>query len=111
MKTDEYPRKPLFIAWAVLMMLLALTWGLARFDLGAANTPLALLISGAKMLLVILLFMEVRVHSRSVWIFAAAGFFWFLIMITLTSSDYVTRGQVRSPAPPTADYPAQPVVK
>jgi hypothetical protein len=55
--------------------------------------------------------MEVRWHSRSVWIFAAAGFFWFLIMIVLTSSDYVTRGQVRSAAPPTADYPAQHLVK
>jgi cytochrome c oxidase subunit 4 len=104
-------RKPLFIVWAALMLLLFLTWGFARFDLGAANTPIALMISGLKMSLVILIFMEVRVHSHSVWIFAVAGFFWFLIMVALTSSDYITRGRVRSASPPTADYPAQPLVK
>ena len=36
------------------------------------NTALALLIAGIKMLLVMLIFMQVRWHSRSVWIFAAA---------------------------------------
>jgi hypothetical protein len=36
----------------------------------------------------------VRWHSKSVRIFAGAGFFWFLIMVTLTLSDYLSRGAI-----------------
>ena len=77
------------------MLLLALTWGVAEFNLGVANTVAALVIATAKMLLVILFFMHVRYHSRLVWLFAGAGFVWLLIMITLTLTDYLSRGVVK----------------
>ncbi len=77
--------------WAVLMVLLLTTWGVAELNLGPFNTVVALIIAFIKMILVILFFMHVRYNSRLTWFFAGAGFFWLCIMITLTLDDYVTR--------------------
>lgn len=95
MNSTTVSTKTYFLIWGSLMILLFLTWGVAQFDLGIANTIAALLIAIAKMLLVILFFMHVRYNTRITWLFAAAGFVWFLIMVSLTMSDYLTRGRVR----------------
>jgi cytochrome c oxidase subunit 4 len=89
--------RTLWTTWVCLLILLGLTWLAARFDLGLGNTIIALCIAGAKMLLVILFFMQVRYNSRVVWIFAGAGFVWLLIMISLTMSDYLTRKVTQTP--------------
>ena len=85
-----------FRIWIALLILLALTWGLAQLDLGRFNAIAALTIAIIKMLLVILFFMHVRYKSSLTWIFVAAGFIWLVIMIDLTLSDYLTRGAVRA---------------
>ena len=77
------------------MLLLALTWGIAQFNLGPFNVVAALTIAVSKMLLVILFFMHVRYSTRLTWLFVAAGFIWLLIMIELTLGDYLTRGWVK----------------
>jgi cytochrome c oxidase subunit 4 len=77
---------------AALLALLALTIGAAYFNLGPFNTIVAMTISVAKATLILLFFMQLRYSRPSVWIFAAAGFFWLLIMMALALSDYVTRG-------------------
>jgi len=40
---------------------------------------------------VILFFMHVRYSTRLTQVIVCAGFFWLLIMITLSLSDYLTR--------------------
>ena len=80
--------------WMALMLLLLATWGLARIDLGPFNTVAALTISISKMLLVVLFFMHGRYEKPITWIFITAGLIWFLIMVDLTLSDYLTRGVV-----------------
>ncbi len=80
-----------FLIWGALMFLLFATWGVAQFDLGKFNIVAAMTIAIVKMLMVILVFMHLRYSSRITWIFAAAGFFWLLIMFTLTMGDYTTR--------------------
>jgi cytochrome c oxidase subunit 4 len=91
MNSPVVPKKIYVLTWAALLLLLLLTWGIAQFNLGPFNVVAALAIAVAKMLLVILFFMNVRHSSRLTWIFVAAGFIWFLIMIDLTLSDYLTR--------------------
>jgi caa(3)-type oxidase subunit IV len=54
----------------------------------------ALGISNSKMLLVVLFFMRGRYERAITWIFITAGVIWFLIMVGLTLSDYLTRGDV-----------------
>ncbi len=43
------------------------------------------------MTLVILFFMHVKYSSRLVMLTVAAGFFTFLVLITMTLSDYISR--------------------
>jgi cytochrome c oxidase subunit IV len=87
--------KPALIStWLALLLFLGLTWGLAQLDLHRFNAPAALTIAILKMLLVILFFMQVKYKTSLTWVFAAAGFVWFLIMADLTLSDYASRGAV-----------------
>ena len=80
-----------FLVFGSLMLLTALTVGIAFLDLGAYNTPAALTIACVKGTLVVLYFMHVRYSGRLVWVFAAAGFLWLLILLGFTFSDYTTR--------------------
>lgn len=75
-----------------LIALTALTTGVAYIDLGRWNTVAALTIAVIKMLLVVLFFMHVKYSAGLTRIAILAGFFWLLIMITLTLSDELTRG-------------------
>jgi cytochrome c oxidase subunit 4 len=89
--------------WLALMLLLALTTGLAFVPLGSANLVVSLAIAAAKALLVLVMFMELRASSSLIRAAAAAGFFWLMIMIALTTADYSHRTDVRVPI----DNPAQ----
>jgi cytochrome c oxidase subunit 4 len=94
MNTRTVSSKTLWVTWASLLILLGSTWLAARFNLGLGNTIIALLIAGAKMMLVLLFFMQVRYSSRLVWIFACAGFVWWMIFVSLAMTDYLTRQAV-----------------
>ena len=73
------------------MLLTFATVTIASIDLGRWNTVLAITIAVCKALVVILYFMHVRYSSRLVWLFIAAGFFWFLLLIALTMGDFESR--------------------
>ena len=94
MNTRILPRKVYYRIWLALLALLLLTWGLAEINLGAFNIVAMLVIALAKTLLVIMFFMHVKYSPRLLWVFVAVGFIWLAIMIDLTMSDYLTRGQV-----------------
>jgi cytochrome c oxidase subunit 4 len=83
-----------YAVFAALMVGTALTVAVAFVDLGALNNVLMLGIAMTKALLVILFFMHVRWSTRLTWVVAASGFFWLLILFSLTMQDYLTRGWV-----------------
>jgi cytochrome c oxidase subunit 4 len=86
-------RKTYIVVWVALMVLMILTAGLSRINLGEWSTPVALAIAAIKALLVVLFFMHVRYESQKMaWVFVVAGFFWLAILLTLTMTDYVSRG-------------------
>lgn len=78
--------------YLALMVLFALTAGLAYLPLGPFNAVVALAIGAAKAALIALWFMELGRSRRLVWVVAGAGGFWLGILFTLTMSDYLTRG-------------------
>jgi cytochrome c oxidase subunit 4 len=83
--------KRIWLSWAALLLLLATTTGAAFLPLGRLNPFVALAIAGAKALIVLIVFMELRRSAGLVRAFAAAGFFWLAILLTLISADYLTR--------------------
>jgi cytochrome c oxidase subunit 4 len=86
------PSPKLYIGiWAALIALTAATVWVATFDLGPMNVIVALTIACMKALLVILFFMHVRYSTKLTWVYVAAGFFWFLILVAFTVADYQSR--------------------
>ena len=75
------------------------TVGIAFVDLGYLNTFVAVSIAVLKATLVLLFFMHVKSSNRLIWVFASAGFIWFIIMVAFTMSDYVGRTWVEAPIP------------
>ena len=63
----------------------------AEFDMGVFNPIVALAIACTKAVIVILFFMHVKYQSRLIKMTVGAGFFTFLILITMTLSDYISR--------------------
>lgn len=88
---------PIRLYYGIFLALIALTgttvW-VSTIDLGPMNIVVALSIAVLKALLVVLYFMHVRYSSRLTWVFVAAGFFWFFILIAFTMADFVSRGWI-----------------
>lgn len=74
-----------------LLVLTAVTTGVAFINLGVFSPVIALAIAVIKATLVILFFMHVKYSSRLVMLTVGAGFFTFLVLITMTLSDYMSR--------------------
>ncbi|MEO6805645.1 MAG: cytochrome C oxidase subunit IV family protein [Edaphobacter sp.] len=79
------------IVYAALLLGTALTVIAAEIDLGPMNPVIALGIASAKAVIVILFFMHVKYQSKLVKLTVASGFFTFLVLITMTLSDYMSR--------------------
>jgi len=78
--------------WATLMVLTAVTAGVAFLNLGPFNTIVALVIATCKALLVVLFFMHVKYTSeRMTKVVIAAGIFFLLLLLGLSLADYATR--------------------
>ncbi len=92
------PGKIYALVFAALIVLTSVTTGVAFLDLGPLNTVLALTIAVCKMLLVVLFFMHVRYSTQLTKIVVVAGFFWLMILIALTLSDFRTRNLTPDPS-------------
>lgn len=79
------------IIFATLLVGTAITVGAAYVDLGILNPVVALAIACTKAVIVILFFMHVKYQSKLVKMTVAAGFFTFLVLITMTLTDYMSR--------------------
>jgi cytochrome c oxidase subunit IV len=75
----------------LLLILTATTTGVAYIDLGILNPIVAIAIGCIKAVLVILFFMHIRYSSKVMMLTVGAGFFTFLVLITMTLSDYISR--------------------
>jgi len=88
------PKSLYYLVFLALLVGTAVTVAVAFFDLGAMNNVVMLTIACVKALLVILFFMHVRWSSRLTWLVVASGFFWLLILFSVTMTDFLTRGWV-----------------
>jgi cytochrome c oxidase subunit 4 len=86
------PLKIYYGIFAILMVLTAVTVGVAYIDLGPMNTVAALAIACFKAMIVVLYFMHVKYSTRLIKLTVIAGLYWMVILFGLTLSDYLTRG-------------------
>jgi cytochrome c oxidase subunit 4 len=82
------------IVWIVLLLLTALTTGVAYIDLGPFSVVVALTIAVCKMLLVALFFMHVRHSAKLTKLVVLGGLLWLAILLSLTMADFATRSWI-----------------
>jgi cytochrome c oxidase subunit IV len=90
---DHHIVSPMQYGFVYIALLIgtALTVVAADIDLGVFNPIVALAIASTKMVIVILFFMHVKYQSNLIKMTVGAGFFTFLVLITMTLSDYMSR--------------------
>jgi cytochrome c oxidase subunit 4 len=108
------PKSTYYAIFGALMVLTAATIGVAFIPLGAANFPVAIAIAITKATLVVLFFMHVKYSSRLTKMVVGMAFFFLAILLTLTLTDYLSRGWFAAPKGsagagtlPTLEPPAQ----
>ncbi len=74
-----------------LLIMTGVTAGVAFVDLKWANPVIALAIACFKAVVVILFFMHAAYQSRLIKMTIAAGFFMFLVLVSMTMTDYISR--------------------
>ena len=79
------------MVFATLLACTALTVFAADINLGVFNPIIALAIASFKGVIVILFFMHVKYQSRLIKVTVGAGVFMFLVLVTMTLSDYISR--------------------
>jgi cytochrome c oxidase subunit IV len=77
--------------FGALMVGTALTVAASYVEMGDFNAVVALGIACIKAVLVILFFMHVKYSSRLTKLTVAAGFFTFIVLITMSMTDYISR--------------------
>src|ERR1051326_8905297 len=81
------------MVWLALVIGTIATHLVAEYvGIGPWHIVAALFIAGPKKHLVIYFFMPVKLGDPLTRLFVGAGFFWLLILIFLTLSDYFSRG-------------------
>jgi len=79
--------------YIVLLFFMVATIVASKMHLGFMNNPVAMLIAVIKAGLVVLFFMQVRLGTRLIWLWAGLGFVWFTLL-SIILQDYWTRGWV-----------------
>jgi cytochrome c oxidase subunit IV len=97
-----------FLVFLALMAGTAITVAVTYVHLGWLNLPLALIIATTKALLVIMFFMHLKDHPKLIKVTFAAAFFFFMILIAHTLSDYLSRGQMGMPSYPASGLVSNP---
>ena len=79
------------LIFGALLVGTALTVGASYIDMGPWNPVIALAIACTKAVLVILFFMHIAYSSRVMKLTVAAGFFTFIVLVSMTLTDYISR--------------------
>ena len=86
------PKSTYFGIFGALMVCTVLTVLAAFTNLGRLNFPVAISIAIFKATLVVLFFMHVKYSSKMTKLIVGVAFFFLGIMLTLTFTDYLSRG-------------------
>jgi len=76
--------------YTFLVVMMCLTIGISRIQLGAFNNVAAMSIALAKATAVVLFFMQVKYSTKLTWVWASLGFIWLSLMFGILG-DYATR--------------------
>ena len=79
------------IIFITLLTFTGITVAAAFVNLGILNPIVALAIASTKAVIVILFFMHVKYQSHLIKVTVGAGFFTFIVLVTMSLVDYMSR--------------------
>jgi len=85
------------ITFAVLVGLLGAAIGVAYLPLGRFHLTATLIVATIKAVIIMAIFMHLKFSNRLTIAFATGAFVWLGLLITLTLSDYLSRGWLKIP--------------
>jgi cytochrome c oxidase subunit 4 len=91
------PKSTYVTIFGALMVCTTITVIAAFINLGDLNFPVALAIAVFKATLVVLFFMHVKYGSSLTKLIVGVAFFFLWVLLTLTMSDYLSRGWFTAP--------------
>jgi cytochrome c oxidase subunit 4 len=97
MSQPTISRKTYFLGWIGLLALTLATSLIGLINLGVFNTVIGVVIAMVQAGIIIGVFMHGKAESRLIQVMIAGGVVWFIIIISNTLGDYVTRGWVAFP--------------
>jgi cytochrome c oxidase subunit 4 len=83
--------------WALLIALAVINIALAFLPIGVWSWTIAYPIAALMALLIMIFFMHLRESTTLIRIFAAAGFFWLMLLFSISLADYLTRAYIYLP--------------
>jgi cytochrome c oxidase subunit 4 len=97
MNGTSFPLRTYVWTYVALLALTLSTVLIGYVDLGWGSIFAAVAIAAAKAALIALFFMHALVEKKLVWLVIAGAIVWFLILVSLTLGDYITRGWLPFP--------------
>lgn len=91
METHSLSTKAYLLAFAALMGLLCLNVGLAFLPMGWGNMLAGVVVATAQASVIALVLMHGLFEKPLVRLVIGGALLWFLILVTLTMTDYITR--------------------
>jgi cytochrome c oxidase subunit 4 len=97
MNVPSVSRKTYAITWLVLLFLTLTTTLIGFVNLGPFTMIIAVGIAALKAALIAAFFMHALFEGKLVHVVIGGGIVWFLILISLTLGDHLTRGWLPVP--------------
>lgn len=97
MAEPMFRKRVYVLTYLILLALVLLTTLLGYIDMGPFSMTVAIVIAAVQASLIAGFFMQGALEPALVRVAAAAGIIWFLILTTLTLTDYITRGWLPFP--------------
>jgi len=97
MAQPTVPKRTYLVTYIALLALTLANVLLAYLNLGPFSMAISILLAAIQASLIAGFFMQALYESALVRVVTAGGVIWFLIMATLTLTDYITRGWLPFP--------------
>ncbi|HEX7361348.1 MAG TPA: hypothetical protein VF283_12730 [Bryobacteraceae bacterium] len=91
MKEPDISIKQYVLAYVALLVLMLINVGIAFMNLGWVNMFIALVIGVMQVAILVFVLMQAYLEKTVIHIVMGAAVLWFLILVTLTFADYITR--------------------
>ncbi len=92
MSAPAVSRKTYIFTWLGLLGLTLLTTLIGFINMGPFSMVVAVAIATMKAALIVGFFMHALYEKALVRVILAGGVIWFLILVSMTMTDYITRG-------------------